>query len=105
MAPVKPQSFRQSATLAFFFTLIWGTASHAFSSESTILGTALSLPVFFAIILLTMRATNRLSLLIFARFGRKPVPPPPPLAPSTDRPEHVSRRRRERRRRRANGRR
>ncbi|MBM3139995.1 MAG: hypothetical protein FJZ92_07210 [Chloroflexi bacterium] len=102
---MKPQSFRQSLILALIFTGIWGVVIHVTSRDQSIGATALSLPFFFAIILLTMRATNRLTVALAGRFGPKPKPKPAPPAPSTDRPEHAQRRRERRRRRGRYGRR
>jgi hypothetical protein len=84
--------------LAVLFTGIWGVVGYVWGGQD-ILATVLQLPLFFAIILVTMRATNRITNMLFARFGPKPKPPPEPLPPSTDRPDHVQRRRVRRRRR------
>ncbi len=80
------------------FTGVWGVVGYIWGGQD-LLATLLQLPLFFAIILLTMRGTNRITNMLMGRFGPKPKPPPPPLEPTTDRPEHVQRRRRSRRRR------
>jgi hypothetical protein len=95
---VRPQSLRQSVTLALVFTLIWGAITYVLGDRPDLVQTAISLPLFFLVILFTMRATNRVTAMMVRRFGPKPPPPPAPKAPTTERPEHVNRRRDRRRR-------
>jgi hypothetical protein len=94
---VQSQSFKQSAVLAALFTGVWGVVGYVWGGQNVI-ATIVQLPLFFAIILVTMRATNRLTVALFGRFGPKPKPPPDPLPPSTERPVHAQRRRDRRRR-------
>ncbi|MEX2228854.1 MAG: hypothetical protein WEB13_04355 [Dehalococcoidia bacterium] len=101
---MKPQSFRQSLALALVFTAIWAVVTYMLEDEKDLLQTGIWLPFFFIVILFTMRATNRATVMMTRRFGPKPPPLPEPKAPTTERPEHVNRRR-ERRRRRTGGRR
>ncbi len=89
---MQQQSFKQSAVLAALFTVVWGAVGYVWGGQDVI-ATVIQLPLFFAIILVTMRATNRLTVALFGRFGPKPKPPPEPLPPSTERPVHVQRRR------------
>lgn len=75
-------------------------------SGADFLSTLFAIPLFFLVMLLTMRGTNRIAVAISNRF-RPPTPEPerlPPPEPSSDRPEHAQRRR-SRRRRRGRGRR
>lgn len=90
--------------LAIVFTAIWGAVTYVLGDQRDLVQTGISLPLFFAIILFTMRATNSVTVMMVRRFGPKPPPPPEPKTPTTERPEHVNRRR-ERRRRRPGGRR
>jgi hypothetical protein len=76
-------------------------------SGADLVSTLFAIPLFFLVMLLTMRATNRVAIAIANRI-RPPQPEPEPIPepePSSDRPEHAQRRRRRRRRRRRGGRR
>lgn len=95
---MQSQSFKQSFLLSLAFTAVWGAIGYVWGGQ-TLATTLLQLPFFFALILLTMRGTNWITMRLMGRFGPKPKPPPEPIAPSTDRPEHAQRRRRSRRRR------
>jgi hypothetical protein len=95
---VQSQSFKQSFILALIFTLIWGAIGYIWGGQN-LLVTAVQLPFFFGVILVTMRATNRITVALTRRFGPKPKPPPEPAAPTTERPDHAQRRRSQRRRR------
>jgi hypothetical protein len=99
---VRTQSLRQTLILAAVFTAVFGAFVHFTSEDATILTTLVQLPLFFAILFLTMRLTNRLTAALVGRFGPKPAQrtePSGPRPPSTERPEHAQRRRGARRRR------
>jgi hypothetical protein len=92
----KPQTFRQSFVIALFLAAGWGVVNHL-TTDQTVLQTLFPLPIFFLIILVTMRATTRLTVIVGNRFGPKPELPPEPVAPSSERPDHAQRRRERRR--------
>ena len=67
--------------------------------DSSVRSAAESFPVFFAIMFLTMRGTNVVTVALSNRFRTPPPEPLPPPEPTTERPEHAQRRRRRPRRR------
>ncbi|HJM88240.1 MAG TPA: hypothetical protein QF624_01285 [Dehalococcoidia bacterium] len=68
-------------------------------SDTSVRSAATSFPVFFAIMFLTMRATNVVTVALGNRFRTPPPEPLPPPEPTTERPDHAQRRRRRPRRR------
>lgn len=98
---MRMQSMKQHLVLALVFATGFAFINMVLSGTD-LASTLASLPLFFGVMFLTMRATNRITVAMTKRFRKEPpapeLPSPPPEATS-ERPEHAQRRRRRKRRR------
>ncbi len=94
---MRTQSLRQAIVFAALLTGAWGAVLLFTQDDTEPLDLVLTLPLFFVVILGTMRLSNRVVTRLFP--ARQPPPPPPPTPPRTERPDHAQRRRRRRGRR------
>ena len=96
------QSMRASLIWAGISTLGWAVVSIRFLDPPMPLKDVAIMAIpFFAVLFVSMRATNRLSLAVArrveARAARNAPPPKAPPVPSSERPDHAQRRRTARR--------
>ena len=100
---------RETLILSALFTVAI-SAFNLWRSDVDLLGAATLAPLFFAVMFLTMRASNRFGQMFAKRRGGAPALPEPADEPerpprTSERPEHARQRRRRGRRRRGRGRR
>ncbi len=94
------QSMKQHMILAAVFASGFALIN-MWVSETDLVTTLVQLPLFFGVMFLTMRGTNRITVMLTKRFRKEPPAPEvlAPPEPTSERPEHAQRRRRRRRRR------
>ena len=98
---MRMQSMKQHMVLSFVFATGFAFIN-MWVSGTELAATLLQLPLFFGVMFLTMRATNRITVAMTKRFRSEPPPELPalePPEPTSERPEHAQKRRRRRRRR------
>ena len=101
------QSTRQTIIWSLAATTVWSVIIHV-TSNGTLFVTLATFPLLFAIMFLTMRATNRVTGALTRRWLKRPDAQsgptadaaPEPAEATSMRPEHAQRRRTRRRRRR-----
>ncbi len=95
------QSVKQHLVLSFVFASGFAFINMLVSGAELV-STLAQLPLFFGVMFLTMRGTNRVTVALTKRFRKEPPPSALPVAPpepTSERPEHAQRLRRRRRRR------
>lgn len=99
------QSTKQHMILAAVFAGGFGLIN-MWVSDAALVTTLVQFPLFFGVMFVTMRGTNRITVMMTKRFRKEPPVPEvlAPPEPTSERPEHAQRRR-SRRRRRGRGRR
>ena len=97
---MRRQSTREQLLIATLFTAVVSVVSVLFGGAEAVQA-ALTAPILFAVMFVTMRVTNRLARTALGRF-RPPAPAPerrPAPEANSERPDHAQRRRQRRRRR------